>query len=160
MAKFPARDGDHSIGLEVIEVFAECLDGIEIVFAEGERPGCGRGPGVDQGHLHDIELLWSGTQERPAVGDMNMHVGPLVEMLGVVGVTLAHDGGRDDGIDLDPGYAGTAVCNRAQDIDAAPGPDDGVLPCGRKTFASAGGADMRSLSHSVWCQRDTSALMM
>ena len=36
MAEFPTCDGDHAAGLEVIEIFAEGLDGIEIIFAERE----------------------------------------------------------------------------------------------------------------------------
>ena len=49
-----------------------------------------------------------------------MHIGPLVKMLGIVSVTLTHDGGGDDGIDLDPGHAGAAIGNCAQDIDTSP----------------------------------------
>ncbi len=140
MAEFPAGDGDHSVGLEVIEIFAERLDGIEIVFAEGERAGGGRGPGVDQRHLHDIKMLRSRAQKRAAIGDVDMHVGPIVEMLRVVGVPLAHDGGGDDGIDLDPGHARAAVGHGAQNVDAAARADDGELSvraenvgqCGRR----------------------------
>src|SRR5579864_1368252 len=58
---------------------------------------------------------------------MNLYIGPLVKMLRVVGVALAHNGGGDDGIDLDPGYTGTTVRNGAQNVDPAPGPDDGEL---------------------------------
>ena len=128
MAELPAGDGDHAVGLQVIEIFAKGLDGVQIVFAERERPRRGRGPGVDQRHLHHIELLRRRAQERAAVGHVNVHIGTLVKMLRVVGITLAHDGGGDDGIDLDPGHAGTAVRHGAQNVDAAARSDDGELP--------------------------------
>src|SRR3954466_6188792 len=38
LAKFPARNGHHPIGLQVIEILHESLDRIQIVFAECERP--------------------------------------------------------------------------------------------------------------------------
>src|SRR5258708_22184134 len=31
--ELPARDGNHAVGLQVVEVFAKCVDSIEIVFA-------------------------------------------------------------------------------------------------------------------------------
>src|SRR5215471_14394993 len=40
MVELPARDGDHSVGLEVLEILAEGLDGVQIVFAQGKGSGC------------------------------------------------------------------------------------------------------------------------
>ncbi len=97
----------------MIEIFAEGLDGVEIILAERECASRGRGPGVDQRHLHHIKMLRARAQKRSAVGHVNMNVRPIVEMLRVGGVALAHDGGGDDGIDFDPGHAGTAVGHRA-----------------------------------------------
>ena len=33
LLEFPARDGDHAIRFQMLEIFAECLHGIKIVFA-------------------------------------------------------------------------------------------------------------------------------
>ncbi len=127
LLKLPAGDGDHSIRLQVLEVFAERFDRVQAVFAQGKGAGGGGGPGVDQRHLHDVELLLRIAHKRPAVGDVNVHLGPLVQMKGVVGVAAAHDGVGNDGIDLDSGNARAAIAHRAQDVHAAAGADDGVV---------------------------------
>ena len=57
---------------------------------------------------------------------MNLNVGPLVQVLRVVGVALPHDRVGDNGIDFDAGYAGAPIRNRAQDVNTASRPDDGV----------------------------------
>src|SRR2546427_12811058 len=36
--EFPARDGDESVRLQVVEVLAESLYGVKVVFAEGKAP--------------------------------------------------------------------------------------------------------------------------
>ena len=127
LLKLPARDGDHSIGLQMLEVFPEGFDGVQAVFAEGKGAGGGGGPGVHQRHLHHVELLLGIAHKRAAIGDVDVHFGPLVQMKGVVRVAAAHDGVGDDGIDLDSGNAGTAVAHRAQDVHAAAGSDDGEI---------------------------------
>ena len=40
-AEFPARDGDHAVGLEVFEVLAKGFDGVKTIFAERECAGSG-----------------------------------------------------------------------------------------------------------------------
>src|SRR5579863_8427014 len=39
LTELPARDRDHAIGSQVLEIFPECLHGVETVFAQGERTG-------------------------------------------------------------------------------------------------------------------------
>src|SRR3954463_11551211 len=124
LAKFPARNGHHSIGLQVIEILHESFDGIQIVFAECERPRRGRRPRIHQRHLHHVKALKSGTQIRTAVCNLNMNVRTLIQMLRVLRISAPHDGGRDNGIDFDSGHATTAVSHRTQHVDSAAGPDD------------------------------------
>src|SRR5437763_11586029 len=73
LAEFPACDGDHAFGLEMLEIFPEGLHGVKIVFAERESSGGSRSPRVDQRHLHDIELLWARSQVRAAIGHVNVN---------------------------------------------------------------------------------------
>src|SRR5579864_9194875 len=100
MAEFPAGDGNHAVGFEMVEVLAKCFRGIEIVLAEGKGAGGGRSPGIDQRHLHDVKMLRSSANKRAAVVDLNVYVGAFIKMLSVIGIAAAHDRGRDDGIDF------------------------------------------------------------
>src|SRR5208283_228081 len=119
--------GDHAIRAQVFKIFAEGLDSVEIVFAESEGARGGRSPRVDQGHLHHVKLLVGRAQIGSAVGHVQVHVGALVKMFGVSGVSPAHDGVGDDGIDLDRGYARAARVEGAQNVDAAARTDDGIV---------------------------------
>ena len=58
---------------------------------------------------------------------MNVDARPLVKMLGVLRISISHNGGGDDGIDFDAGNAGASVRDGAQHIDAAARADDGKL---------------------------------
>src|SRR5260370_26443789 len=108
LAKFAAGDGDHALGLKVIEIFAKGFDGVQIVFTEGEGSRSGGGPSVDQSHLYDVKTLRSRTKERAAVGDADVYFGTLVKVLRVVGIAFAHDGGGDNGVNLNARHARTA----------------------------------------------------
>ena len=123
LLKLPAGDGDHAVGLQMFEVFAEGFHRIETVFAQGKRARCGGSPRIDQGHLHDVELLAGVAHKRTAIGDVDMNLGPIVEVVDVVGITAAHDGVGDDGIDFDSSNAGTSVGQRPHHIHVRrPGP--------------------------------------
>ena len=41
----------------MLEIFAECLHGVEIVLAQRERARGGRSPRIHEGHLDNIEVL-------------------------------------------------------------------------------------------------------
>ena len=112
----------------MLEVFAEGFNGIEIVFAEGECARGGGRPGIDQRHLHYVVSLAGVAHERSAVGNVDVDLGPLIKVIGVVRVAAAHNRVGDNGIDFDSGYAGAAVCQRAQDVYTAARADNGVLP--------------------------------
>ena len=111
----------------MFEVLLKSLHGIEIVFAQGKGAGCGGGPGIHQCHLHHVVLLPGVADERPPVAHVDMHIGPLIQVKRIVGVTATHDGVGDDGIDLDSGDAVTAVGHGAKHVHAASRPDDGVI---------------------------------
>ena len=125
--KLPASDGDHAVGLQVLEVFAEGFDGVEVVLAEGEGPGGGGSPGIHQRHLHDVVLIMAVADERTAIADVHVHFGNLVEVIGVIGEAVAHDVVGDDGIDFDAGDVGAAIRHRAQHIHTAARADDGEV---------------------------------
>src|SRR5579862_4070384 len=107
------------------KIFAEGFDGIKIILAESESAGGGRGPGIDQSHLNDIESLRSRAQIGAAISNVNVNLRPLVEVLRIIGIAAAHDGFGDDGIDLDSSDAGAAIRDGSQNVDAAPGPNNG-----------------------------------
>ena len=88
LGELPARDGDHAVRLQVLEVFAEGLDRVQIVFAKGEGSGRGRGPGVDQRHLHHVVPVAAVAHERASVADVHVHLGNLVEVVSVVSEAL------------------------------------------------------------------------
>src|SRR6202041_19150 len=127
LTKLPASDGDHALRFEMLEIFPERFHGVEIVFAQCESSGSGRGPGIHQRHLYDVEVLGRGAQIRTAISNVNVNFRTFVEMLGVSSISSAHDGIGNDGIDFDAGYAGTAIRYRAQHIHTPPRPDNGVV---------------------------------
>ena len=83
---------------------------------------------------------------------MHMHLGNLVEVIGVVGEAVAHDVVGDDGIDLDAGDVSAAVSYGAQHIDTTARADDGEIAvrtqhvgdrrCGRHQIAAIAVAPM------------------
>src|SRR5437763_750281 len=81
LLKLPARDGDHAIGLQMLEILAERLDRVKIVFAQRERACGGRSPGIDQRHLHDVELLSRISYERAAIRHVNLYVGAFTKSI-------------------------------------------------------------------------------
>src|SRR5208282_4687041 len=89
--------------------------------------GRGRGPGVHQRHLHHVIQVAAVAYERAAIANVNVHLGNLVEVVGIVRVTVTHDVIGDDGIDLDAGDVTAAVGHRALHVHSAAGTDDGVV---------------------------------
>src|SRR5437879_12288392 len=83
--EFPARDGDESVRLQVVEVLAESLYGVKVVFAEGKGPSRGGGPGVDQCHLDDVVSVPATANPRTSVADVNMDLGQVIKVVGVIG---------------------------------------------------------------------------
>ena len=47
LTELPARDRDHAIGAQVIEIFAEGFHGVKVVLAERIGPCCSGRPGID-----------------------------------------------------------------------------------------------------------------
>ena len=134
LLKLPAGDGDHPIGLQMLEVFAESFDRVQTVLAQGKGACGGGGPGVHQRHLHDVELLIGIAHKRPAIGDVDVYFRLLIEMECVVRVTAPHDRIGNDGIDLDSSNTGAAIAHRAEDIHAAAGADNGELSAGAQNI--------------------------
>src|SRR5207244_6380597 len=118
---------NHAIRLEVLEIFAEGVGGVEAVLAQRESASGGRGPGVHQRHLDDVILGVRISHERPAVGDVDVDLGAVVQVIGVVGVALAHHRVGDDRIDLDPGHVRTATGYGAQHVHATARTYDGKV---------------------------------
>ena len=127
LGKLPARDGHHAIRLQVLEILAEGLDGVQVVLAEGESSGRGGGPGIHQSHLHHVVPVAAVAHEGAPVADVHVHLGNLVEVVSVVGENPAHDVGGNDGIDLDAGDVQAAVGDGAQHIHSAARADDGEV---------------------------------
>jgi hypothetical protein len=114
----------------MFEVLPESLHSVQIIFTERESAGGSGGPGIDQGHLHDIETLRRGAQIGAAIGDVEVNIGPLVEMFGISGVTAAHDGVGNDGIYFDAGDAGAAAGQGTQHVNASARTDNGKISAG------------------------------
>ena len=139
----------------MFEVLPEGFHGIEIIFTQRESAGGGGGPGIDQSHLHHIETLRRGTQIGAAIGDVEVDVGPLVKMFGIIGVTSAHDGIGNDGIDFNAGDAGAAVGQGAQYVNASARTDDGEISMGTQNIGQRRGAGHenafpRRTRHAFW----------
>src|SRR3954469_6949008 len=58
---------------------------------------------------------------------MNVYFGPLVKVIGVPGILVAHDRICDERIDFDPVDVGAAVRNSAQDVDSPARANDGEV---------------------------------
>ena len=58
LLELPAGDGDHAVRFQVVKVFAEGFHGVEVVLAQRECARGGRGPGIHQGHLQHVILLF------------------------------------------------------------------------------------------------------
>src|SRR5262249_11473487 len=125
--KLPARDGDHAISFEVLEVFLEGLHGVEIVLAQREGTGGGGGPGIDKCHLYYVVFVPRTADVGAAVLYVNMHLRPVVEAERIIRVLAAHNIVDDDWVDFDSGYAGTAVGHSPHHVDAAAWSDDGKI---------------------------------
>ena len=96
----------------MLEVLTERLCGVQTVLAEGECAGGGRGPSIDQGHLHNVEAVAGVANERAPIGDVQVHVGAFIKMVSIIHVTITHDRVRDNGIDFNSGNTVTPICNR------------------------------------------------
>ena len=106
------------------QVIAQGVGGVEIVLREGECAGRGGGPGIHQGGLHHLILLVAAAHEAAAVFHEDVHVGTQIDAAALGHVAVAHDGGGDDGVDLDAGNIVAAGGQRAGDVPTAAGPDD------------------------------------
>src|SRR5579864_119170 len=137
--ELPSCDCDHAVGLEVIEVLAKSVGGVEVILAECEGAGRGRGPGINQSHLDDVILFGGVANEGASVRNVDVHLGAVVEMIGEICVMTAHDRISDDGIDLDTGDAGASVRNRAQNVYTAAGADDRVIAVWAKHVGDGSG---------------------
>ena len=91
----------------MLEVFPESLDRIEAIFAQCKGARGSGGPGIHQGHLHHIELLLCIAHEGTAVGNVDVHVRPLIQVVDIIRVAATHNGVGNDWIDLDSGDART-----------------------------------------------------
>src|SRR5579872_3303572 len=116
--KLPASNRDNPVGFQVLKIFFKCLRGIEIILAQGESAGSGRGPRVDQGHLYDIESVLTAAQERTAVANMQVDVRTLVKMASEVRITATHDGVSDGGINFDSGDAIASIGECPKNINS------------------------------------------
>src|SRR5438045_7694148 len=117
--EFPAGNRDESIRIQVLEIFLECLDRVEIVFTQGKCAGSSCGPGIYQCHLHNIKLFLRATDIRASITDMDIHAWTLIEMISIVSVTFAHDVVHDQWIDLNTGNIRTSIGNGAHYVHAA-----------------------------------------
>ena len=114
----------------MVEVLFKGLDGIQTVLAKRERACRRRSPGIHQRHLHHVVLLTAVAYEGAPVGNVHMHFGQFIEVVGEVRIAAAHDVVRDDGIDFDAGDVPAAVGNGAQYIDSSARPYDGEVAPG------------------------------
>src|SRR5207244_2979226 len=80
--------------------------------------GCGRGPGIDQGHLHNVEAVAGVANERAPVGHVHVDIRAFIKMVSVIRVAITHDGIRDNGINFNSGNTVAAVGDRPQDVKA------------------------------------------
>ena len=63
--------------------------------------------------------------EGTPVGDVDLHLRQLVQVVYVIRVAATHDLIHDDVIDLDSGYAGATVGQGTDDVHASTWADDG-----------------------------------
>src|SRR5579863_3003920 len=128
LAELPARDGDHPVGFQVLEISSKRLHGIKTVLAQGKSSSGGRGPGIDQSHLNHVEILFRIADKRPSVSDLDVNLGPLVQVIRIIGVAPPHYGIGDDWINLNSRHAWASIGDGAKYIHSAARPDDCVLP--------------------------------
>jgi hypothetical protein len=109
----------------VSDVVLKSLDGIEIVFCEGEGacPCCR--PGIDQCRLDDVIAILRGSDEAPAFIYYEPNAGLLINVAGEALERLRrHDVVCNDRINLDCRYRFQAGGTRRYDIRPSAGPDD------------------------------------
>ncbi len=68
----------------MIQIVAECVGGVEIVFRKRERAGGGGGPGVHQGRLQHLIFFRTAPDKAAAVFDEQVHFGPEIEAVAQV----------------------------------------------------------------------------
>ena len=114
------------------KVIVECVGGVQIVFGKRESAG-GRGsPGVNQCRLNHLIFFGAPPHEGSAVFLFDPHPRLEVDSMAVVGEFIAHDGVRDDGIDLHRGDIAAAAGQRASHVIASSGADHQRFGGGRR----------------------------
>ena len=126
----PSRDGNQSVVGQVLQVIAEGVGGVEVVFGERESAGGGGRPGVHQGGLQHLVFVFAAAHEAAAVLHEEMNLGTQIEVVAEPGEALAHDGVGDDAVDLDRGDIGAAAVQRARHVPPAARSDDQRLGAG------------------------------
>jgi len=99
----PARKGQQSVICQMRKVVVKGVRGVQMIFGKREGSGGGRSPGVDQGGLHYLILFAAAADKGPAVVDEDSHLRTQVEPVAFAHEPVAHDGIRNDGVDLDRG---------------------------------------------------------
>ena len=120
----PARDRQHAVVGQVIEVVVERLDRVERVL--GQRVGAGRrrGPRVHERRLDHVVAIGRPPHEAAAVvdGDADARVG--VDAARELAEPVAHHVVGDDRVDLDAVHACGAEDQRRDEVASAARTDD------------------------------------
>ena len=120
----PARDRQHAVRVQMIEVVVERLDCVQRVLGERVRARRRRGPRVDERRLDHIVPIRRPAHEAPAVVDCDADARICVDASREIAEPIAHHVVGDDRVDLDAVDARRAEDERRREIAAAARADD------------------------------------
>ncbi len=150
-------DRQYAVGLEVVQVLAERLGGVERVLGQGIGAGRRRRPGVDERRLDDVVFLTAAPHEAAAIVDVHRDPAVGVDAARVVTKPVLHDVAGDDRIDFDAVDVPRAEHQGRQQVPAAAWADDQRR--GSRTDARPGGRRVRSArSEDSWHPPDDRCL--
>src|ERR1035438_8425828 len=120
----PARERENTVIGQVREVIMEGVGGVKVVLGKGESAG-GRGsPGVYKCRLNHLEPVFTVAHEASPVFDVDMDIGPQIQVVAELRPPLPHDCGADDWAILNAGDVMAAGSQRAGTIPTAARADD------------------------------------
>src|SRR5207245_6728213 len=123
---------------QVSEIVDESIRCIKIVFRKCKCACGGGGPGIDERRLQHLIFFAAAPYKAAPVFYHDVYVGTQINAAAQLRILLPHDGGGDDGINLDAGDVVAARGQRARHIPSAAGADDEALGGGPDRVGQAG----------------------
>ncbi len=112
----PPRENHQTVVGEMVEIIAERVRRVKVVFRKSECPGGGGGPGIHQRGLQHLIFVLAAPYEAPPVLDKDMHLRPEIQIAAELPVFLAHHRVGDDRIDLNRSDVLAARTKRARNV--------------------------------------------